>query len=218
MSILRVTLAVTLLAAALAGCSGEGPAGPGDASCASLLEYDGHEYSGFGELRRTPAVTGRVEPGFAPGCDDGNGAAESYDVEVAELADISSDRAVLVNGTVYVRTDLDFPEEIRIWFTSPRCVEDGPFEVDGDWLAVSPSLTTEPAGALRAPYWVELKVSAGPRRYLGTTIRVRVTAATDPGLRNDDARTSLQEGGGLRADVTCREGRFVATGLSSTPG
>ena len=123
------TFVVAVAAAALLGGCGQGgdgtppddPAGGGAvageaAACAALVEYRGHTYDGHGELRRDPATTGRVGTGTAPGCDDGGGSIEARTVEVAELADLPMSRALLVDGTLYVRSDRPFPASARaLW-------------------------------------------------------------------------------------------------------
>lgn len=215
----RACLASLLAVAALGACeSSASVRGGGDPGCASVLRYAGHTYIGHGELLRDPATTGRTDVGTAPGCDDGNGASPERDVEVTELVELPMDRAVLVSGTLFIREDLPFPVAARAWFTSPDCATAGAFELRGDWLGVTGPQRPRFDGDLRPPYRVRLHVDEGPAKYIGTTIRIRATAATDPTLGPDDVKTSLWEGGGLVAQVRCDDGEFRAVSLASTPG
>lgn len=223
------TFLVVAAAALLGGCAQRGagtpPADPagegavaGEAVCAALVEYDGHTYDGHDVLRREPATTGRVGTGTAPGCDDGGGSTGARTVEVAELAGLPMTRAVLVDGTLYVRSDRPFPESARAWFRSPACDASEPFRLRGDWLGVQGSHPPRFDGDLRPPYRVELHVTDGPLDYLGATVQVRATEDTRPGLGPEDVGASLGQGGGLVARVRCEEGPFLATALTSTPG
>jgi hypothetical protein len=217
---LVAAVAAAAAAASLGGCSQDSrvTTSGGDAQCAALLEYDGHRYTGHGELKRDPDTTGRVESATALGCDDGNGVAPDRQVEAAELADVPVDRALLVQGTLYVRVDRPLPEAARAWFVPPACDRDGAFELRGDWLSVKGMHEPGFDGDLRPPYRVVVHVDDGPPKYVGTTIAIRATADTDPSLGPKDVKGSLWEGGGLTAQVHCVGGGFVATGLTSTPG
>jgi len=110
----RPYLAALAAAALLGGCEETPVSSGGDSPCQTVLDYHGHRYVRHGELRRDATTTGRVDSGTMPACDDGNGAEPARQVQVAELADVSQRRAVLVEGTLYVRTDLPFPEVARI--------------------------------------------------------------------------------------------------------
>ncbi len=216
---MRTLFAVLATTALVGGCSQDrGGHSESEALCASLLEYDGHRYNGHGELKRDPATTGRVDAGTALGCDDGNGAAPDRQVQVAELADVAMDRAVLVEGTVYVRSDLPFPKTARAWFVAPACDSDRRFELRGDWLSVKSPHRPRFDGDLRPPYRLGVHVTGGPDEYVGATIQVHVTERTDPALGSKDVKTSLWEGGGVVAQVQCEDGDFLANGLTSTPG
>lgn len=218
--VVRTLGAAVALVAALGGCAqgdGSGSAG-GDSSCAALIDYAGHRYAAHGELVRTPDTTRRTDSATAPGCDDGNGAAPARQVKVAELVDIPRSRAVLVAGELYVRVDRPFPEEAREWFQAPRCRTRGHFEIGGEWIDVQEDDRRRVDGDLRPPYRVGVRVTDGPRDYVGTTIAIRATTGTEPDLDRDDLRTSLWEGGGVQATVHCVAGTFVATALTSTPG
>ena len=220
---MRRTLVAVFAAAAaghLSACSQDSPVttSGGDAGCAALLEYDGHRYAAHGELKRDPDTTGRFESATALGCDDGNGEAPDRQVEATELADVPADRALLVEGTLYVRVDRPLPEAARAWFVAPACDREGAFEVRGDWLSVKGTHEPRFDGDLRPPYRVVVHVDDGPPELVGATIGIRATADTDPSLGPRDVKGSLWEGGGLVAQVRCDGGTFVATALTSTPG
>lgn len=224
-SLVRVLTAAVAAAAVLGGCgqarddvAGSGSGGGGQGDCAALLVYAGHRYYGHGELRRDPVTTGRTGAGTLPGCDDGGGPSPDRRVRVAELAAVPMSRAVLVDGDLFARTDRPLPEAVRGWFRAPGCSTPLDFEVRGDWLGVRGAHRPRFDGDLRPPYRVAVHVTDGPEEYLGATIDLLATGATRPGLGPRDVRTSLQEGGGLVAEVRCADGRFLATALSSTPG
>lgn len=207
----------TLLWSGCSGSANDPPGAEGGGSCAATLEYDGGTYTGHGELKRDPATTGRVGRGVLPSCDDDNGGSPDEEVEVAGLADLPESRGVLVNGTVYLRDGLPFPESIRSWFRSPRCRTEGTFRLQGDWLGVR---GPEPRydGEMRTPYRLEVHVTEGPEDYVGTTLQIRGTDDTNPGLGPDDVKTSLWEGGQVVADARCDGKGFLAIGLTSIPG
>ena len=224
---MRTATATVLVLAGwlLAGCGQDAgpprPAGSPDgttvtqsALCSAELEYAAHRYVGHGDLVRDPATTGRVETGTATGddCD------LSREVEVAELAGVSMERAVLAEGTVYVRADRPFPEAVKAWFSPVRCASEGEFELSGDWLGVESPNAAASDGDLRPPFRVEVHVTEGPADYLGARVTIRATEETEPTLGPADVRDSLREGGGIVAVVHCADGAFRATALTSTPG
>ncbi len=230
---MRTATMLVLAGWLLVGCGQDvGPAGPAGAPrgtaaeseggatvtrsglCAAELEYADHHYVGHGDLLRDPATTGRVESGTATGAD----CDLSREIEVAELAGVSMERAVLAEGTVYVRADRPFPEAARVWFSPVRCTSDGELELSGDWLGVQSPNAAAFDGDLRPPFRVEVHVTEGPADYRGARVTIRATEATDPTLGPSDVQDSLHEGGGLTAVVRCAGGGFVATALTSTPG
>ena len=215
----------TLLGVALAGCgSGSGPdpgsRSGGAASCAALIRYDGHDYLGTGELRRTPPTTGRTLSAVLPGCDDTGGqgpAPHDEKVRVEELADLDPGLALLWNGAVLVRRGRVLPPATRVWFRAPRCTTPGQVELTGAWLGVTGPRKPRFDGDLRPPYRLSLRVTDGPARYVGSTITVRATSATDPALTKQDAEQALWDDGQLVATVHCDAGRFQATALRTVP-
>ena len=215
---LRTTLTALLALLALAGCDAPTDDGRADRDCAAVVEYAGHRYQAHGELLRAPATTGRVESATEPSCDDGNGEAGGGSVQVEELAAMPMSRAVLVRGSLYVRSDLPFPEAARGWFRAPACTSPGEVRLAGVWLAVGGAQEPRFDGDLRAPYRVQVRVAEGPEEYRGTAVWIRADERTSPTLEPEDVRTSLWEGGGLVARVRCEGGAFRATSLTSTPG
>lgn len=222
--VLVPALLVLAASCADAGETPEAPAPSGasaadfDASCASLIEYDGARYAGHGELRRDPALTGRTDEGTVASCDDGEGDTGVESAVVEELVDLPLSRAFLSGGTVFLRQDRPFPEEIRDWFRPPGCEHEGDLALTGTWVGVRTTRAVRFDGDLRPPYVVEMHVDDGDDAYLGATLDVRATDLTDPALGPDDVRSSLWEGGDVRAVVRCEDGRFLATSLTSTPG
>jgi hypothetical protein len=187
-----------------------------EASCAAMIEYDGHTYLGHGELKRDPPTTGRSVTGTIPGCDDtgGQGSAGSDGaVQVVELADVPLETAFWWNDSIFVRQGRELPTSTRIWFRAPGCVTDGTFELVGDWLGVTGPKKPRFDGDLRAPYRLQVHVTEGPSRYLRSTIAVHADVTTDPTLRPEDVQASLSQGGQVVAVVTCDARRFEAVSL-----
>jgi hypothetical protein len=214
----RTALVALLALLALVGCDTSSNDRRAEGDCAAVVDYDGHRYQGHGELVRAPATTGRVETGTEPSCDDGTGEAGGGTVQVEELAALPMSRAVLVRGSLYVRSDRPFPEAARSWFRAPACASAGEIRLAGAWLAVDEAQEPRFDGDLRAPYRVQVRVADGPEDYRGTVVWIRADEDTRPTLEPEDVRTSLWEGGGLVARVRCEGGAFRATSLTSTPG
>jgi hypothetical protein len=87
------------------------------------------------------------------------------------------------------------------------------FEVTADWLGVTGGPEPRFDGDIRLPYRLEVRVTEGPERYVGTTVTLRATTATDPALTPDDVKQSLWEGGQLTATLRCVDGRFDVLGV-----
>lgn len=106
-----LALAASLSLATLGACSaGE----TGSASCASVVDADGVRYLGWGgDLRREPDLTGRTVTGRVPSCDDGNGASEPYDLEVAEIEGVPMSVAVHTEQGIYVAEGEEPPQRLR---------------------------------------------------------------------------------------------------------
>jgi hypothetical protein len=214
---LRAAVAVVAAAMLLVGLPGCSGGESGAASCAAVLVYDGHTYSGRGGVAREPEVTGRSMPAVLPACDDtgGQSDAESRDeaIRVHELAAVDPTTAVFFNGAVYVRDGRELPERTRRWFSAPGCSTAGTFEVAGDWIGVTGPRKPRFDGDLRPPYRLEVHVTSGPARYVGARITVRATPATAPALTPTDVEESLWQGGQVTAAVRCVGGRFEALAL-----
>ena len=206
-------VAGSMLLAGLSGCSG-GDAG--SASCAAAINHDGHTYWGTASVMRYPEVTGRSMPAVLPGCDDSGGQSEAekdVSVRVNELADVASSTAVLFHGSIFIRDGRDLRQETQRWFRAPRCGTAGTFEVTGDWLGVTGPRKPRFDGDIRPPYRLEVHVTSGPTRYVGTTIMVRATEATDPALTQADVKASLWQGGQVSASIQCAGRHFEAIAL-----
>ena len=109
----RAALAVAALLclAPLGACASEQS---GDASCAAVVEADGVSYYGWGgELKQEPELTGRTVDGRVPTCDDGNGVAGGYDLQVAEIEGVPMSVAVHTEQGLYLAEGEEVPEELR---------------------------------------------------------------------------------------------------------
>ena len=189
-----VVLTCVALASCASGDAGAGSSGTGSASCAAAVVYQGHTYLGHGGVKRDPATTGRLVEGVVPSCDDSGGqepVEPDERVPVAELADVPLETAFLWNGGVYLRNGRRLPAATETWFREQRCTSAGEFDLTADWLGAAGPVKPRFDGDLRPPYRLEVHVTEGPQKYVGTTIRVHADAATDPALGTRDVRTSL---------------------------
>lgn len=214
MRLVGTVVAGPMFLAGLSACSSG--AGTGSASCAAVIVYDGHTYLGSGDIKRDPEVTGRSMPAVLPGCDDSGGQSEAekdQSVRVEELADVPADTAVFFHGSIYIRDGRDLPKQTQSWFRAPHCGTTGTFDLTGDWLGVTGPKKVRFDGDIRLPYRLEVHVTSGPTRYVGTTIMVRATEATDPALTPGDVKASLWQGGQVTASVQCADRHFEALSL-----
>lgn len=214
---LRVSLTLALTCVALGSCSSEGGAtGTGSASCAAAVVYKDATYLEHRKVKREPATSGRLVEALLPSCDD-SGAQEPVEpdrrVEVAELEQVPLETAFLWDGSVYLRSGRELPAATEAWFRAPGCTSAGEFDLEGDWLAVTGAKRPRFDGDLRPPYRLEMRVTDGPREYVGTMVQVHADDATDPGLDTRDVKSSLWTGGRILAHVSCVERRFHADAL-----
>jgi hypothetical protein len=213
--------AALVLLLLLPGCSGSTDEGvAGSASCAAVIEYDGHTYWGHGELTRVPETTGRTETGVRPGCNDHGSDGEMAEepdeqVTIEELADLPLREGFLANGSFYKREPGELPAVAAAWFEPVSCAADAPLVLTGRWIGVTSKHEPRFDGDLRAPYRLEVWVSDGPETYVDSRIFVRADAHTDPQLGPEDVKGSLWAGGNVTAEVHCEEGLFVADGLTT---
>lgn len=217
--LLAVGLAVAV-AVPLTGCQpSERGAGGGESACPATVQVDGVTYDGTGPTRRTPATTGDILPAVLPGCDDSGGkedASPAEPIEVEVVRDIDPEVAVLWSGAIFVREGRTLPDSTRVWFTAPRCSTAGEFYLVADWLGVMGPRKPRFDGDVRLPYRLEVHVTDGPARYVGTRLTLHAGTSTDPALSPADVKASLWEGGQVTASVTCREGRFDVIGVTAS--
>lgn len=213
MSLLRAALlALTLGLAACSTGEADGSDG-GEASCALLVRHDGHTYQPAGEVVNHVATTGREVDGVLLGCDDSGGqepAEPDEGVRLAEIEGVPVSTAVLWNDEVLVRAGRELPADAAAWFEQRACSTGGRFRLVADWLGVRTTKRVRFDGDLRLPYRLEVRVTAGPQRYAGSTLLLHADTDTDAALGPREVRQSLGRGGQLAARVECREGRFHA--------
>ncbi len=226
-------LAVTALClAAGAGCggkSGEGAATHASpragvaASCALVVEYDGHRYFGTG------APVGPVEgkplgTATEPGCQDTSNEPVPADseVEVAEIEGISPGVAIMIPGreeTILIRDDhRRLPPQVERLLSAPSCDSgDQPVSLSGAWLGIL-GADGQTELDLDPPYDVRIRATeASLAAYERAELSVRVPATLGRPLTRRDIESSLWEGGTLKATVSCSDGRFVATSIEAAP-
>ena len=129
-----VALALVALPLALAACGGSGTeatvgtsggqttevsGGGASASCAFIVEFDGHDYFGNG-VEVTPVAGDSLGTGTIPPCDDTGGALEptvAEEVEVAEIQGVPPTVAIMLVGrtdVVLLRDDVQkLPKELQ---------------------------------------------------------------------------------------------------------
>ena len=136
MTIQRTTrflaLALLVLPLALAACGGKSPEASGgattevsgggvaSASCAMLVEYDGHTYLGTA-VAAAPVVGGSLGNGTIPPCNDTGGAGTTIpaeQVEVTSVQGVPPSVAIMLagrNDVVLVRDDVK-PDNLQEYF------------------------------------------------------------------------------------------------------
>ena len=225
---LAFVLAASSLLAACGGAATDGGyQASGSGSCAFIVRYDGHRYSGS-SVQVEPAVEGkRLGSGTIPSCNDTGSAPDesaAETVEVAELPGVSPSVAITLVGrsdVVLLREDVDFdalPAEVERLMRAPGCDPgDEPITLAGRWLGILGADGNTELDMM-PPYDLELFVEdASPDGYERAYLTVRVPPELGQPLTHDDVRTSLWEPGTLSLTATCRHGRFVATDVEAQP-
>lgn len=108
------------------GTPGETTPGGGIAaqgSCALAVRYQGslYEASGVGVAPREGPSAGT---GVLPGCDHGDGASSDEEIELATIAGVSPDVALVWPGhtdVVFVRREVTLPPEVEALLHAPTC-------------------------------------------------------------------------------------------------
>ena len=201
----------------VAGADGGLAAGGGAAgACAAIVEFRGRTYDGVA-VNRAPEVGESLGDGTFPPCNDTPGSSEGATTsEVARIKGVDPDRAIVVLGrardTVWVRSGSGLPDELQALMAKPKCEDEGVFTLAGDWLGIP-----DPGTDMVPPYRLQMyvtKASAGSDRYQDAQLSVRVNDATKNPVTKQDLKTSLWQGGTMRADVHCDDGAFVADDLA----
>lgn len=217
-------LGAVALALLLGGCRDADVGANVSASCAFVVDYDGHRYVG------AAAQVGPVEGdplGVAtqPGCRDtpDGETPDDAEVEVVEIEAVSSEVALTIRGrhdSVLIREDVDFdrlPAELALLLRAPRCEGLEPIRISGRWLGIL-GADGQTEVDLKPPYDVRINVTQSSSvRYARAELSVRVPADLGRPLVRSDIESSLWEGGTLSATVSCDGGRFVATAIDASP-
>lgn len=190
-----------------------------EAACPALLQLDGRSYDGVGGVVRTPRPGAVVGEAVMPGCDDGNGPADSETTQAHAIPGIEPELAVLAGGRMWeaVETPTSAADSMREFLTPVHCR--GPEE-----QTLSGTMTGNNAGPVEedfhvtAPYVATFRAGAGSGlpldRYSSVLIRIRVTTETIGGEDPDLLRHALGEGEQVQATVRCDGRRFRAVALA----
>lgn len=204
------------------GTPGETTPGGGIAaqgSCALAVRYQGslYEASGVGVAPREGPSAGT---GVLPGCDHGDGASSDEEIELATIAGVSPDVALVWPGhtdVVFVRREVTLPPEVEALLHAPTCDPgDEPIDLSGPWLGI---IGTDGRGEPRPPYGLELFVeSASVPRYERAFLTVRVPTSLGTPLKRADIKSSLWEGGTISVRVGCGDqGAYLAESITAEP-
>lgn len=195
------------------------------ASCASVVDYDGHGYRG-NAAPVSPVEGKSLGTATQPGCQDTPEGQQPEDtaVEVAEIEGVSPELAIMIRGrddSILVRDNVNagrLPTELARLLRAPDCLSGGqPVEISGRWLGIlgadgHTELDLDP------PYDVRIKVAETSfAAYERAELTVRVPATLGSPLNRKDIRSSLWAGGTLTATISCRDGDFVATAITVAP-
>ena len=231
---LSFVLATPLCLVAAAGCGGNSDgsvtgqssqAAEVAASCAFVVDYDGHRYQGTA----TPVkpVEGRLLGTVTqPGCQDTpDGPAPSTEqIEVTEIEGVSPDLAITIRGhgdSVLIRDDVDhqrLPAELARLLRVPGCDSgEEPVQISGRWRGIL-GADGHTELDLNPPYDVRIEVTeTSVADYERAELTVRVPTTLGRPLTRKDIESSLWEGGTLKATVSCRDGDFVASAIKAAP-
>jgi len=223
-----------LLALALFGCGESGSSGPtagesksgaplvGAASCTLVVRYQGSLYEGW-TVRVAPVEGGSVGTGVLPGCDDGGGPEPDEEIELAEIAGVSPEVALVWAGqtdTVLLREGIEQPPpEVAELLRAPTCdPRDEPIELSGPWLGMLGADGNTELD-LAPPYDLDLFVEASSvPRYERAFLTVRVPASLGRPLTRADIESSLWEGGTISVRVGCGDqGTYLVEHVTADP-
>ena len=206
--------AAAALALALGACGGNTGKTEGEGSCAMVVLYKGRTYDGV-SVQVQPREGRPVGTGVLPHCEEGE---PDEEIELAEIEGVPPVTALVWHGDfghIFVSESVDrLPPELLRLTNAPKCdPRDEPIDLAGPWLGISD------AGVdLVPPYDVELFVQETTTpRYERVFLTVRVPEQLGRPLTRSDLRSSVWEGGTIELSVDCREGRYVAEGVSAHP-
>ncbi len=203
-------------------CASPGTTGDGgDASCAAVLDFQGRRYVGDGSLPEGSVLQAgrRLGTGVHPGCDDGNGAAATYESAVHAPPGVDQRLAVLTSGdrlwladeadAAAVRADPVLGDIRR----PARCMLDRPLTLTGDWVGVTQADPVRGDGDLRPPARMRVVVPPPspvvPPLFAARALPVTIPRGVDvPPQR--DVVAMVQGDAPVEVTVVCDGGRFVA--------
>ena len=197
----------------------------GAASCAFVVEHDGHRY--FGNTARIGPVEGRpLGTAIQPGCQDTVNEPVPADnkIEISEIEGVPPELAIMIQGgedTILVRDDVDYarlPPEVTRLLNGTSCDSGGqPVQISGNWLGILGADGNTELD-LNPPYDVRIRVNeASLAAYERAELTIRVPPSLGRPLTRRDIESSLWEGGTLKATVTCNDGEFVASSIEAAP-
>jgi hypothetical protein len=152
-------------------------------------------------------------------------------VRVRALAGFDPAAAVVVGQEdIYIADDLEqFPKRIRVYFDQVECSTDGPFTVEGQWMAIiSPRTTPSESRPLedpspyvnpKPPYKITVLVhdgTDGGENYRRSYVDIKIILATTPFLDREDMKVALWDPGTVRAHLHCEGAEFVADAVDAS--
>jgi uncharacterized protein DUF6281 len=217
---------VVVMVASTSGCGRGADETVGvTASCAAVVEYEGHWY--VGSHVDVPALEGRsLGDGTTPPCEDtgpSTHGAQPRSVGLVELSGVSPTVAVLSTGhddLVYIRDDVDrsaIPAALAKLIRPLVCRRrDEPIRFEARLEGVA---STDPrhSSDLRPPLdlWIRVLASS-PRRYERGSVRVRVPADARVTLTRADVR-ALWASARLELSIHCLDSAYIADRLVVRP-
>src|SRR4051812_10095018 len=166
------------------------------ASCALLVEYDGHRY--LGNAAPVGPVEGKsLGAATVPGCQDtpNEPAPADSEVEVAEIKGVPREVAIMIRGqgeTILVRDDASYkrlPPEVTRLLSAPRCDSgDRPVEISGRWLGIL-GADGHTELDLGPPYDLRIRVTEAS---LAVYERAELSVRVPPGLGRPLTRRDIE--------------------------
>lgn len=200
--------------------SGDTSGGVGSATCAAILEFDGHTYLGHGFPVRVPRTDQNLGTGTMPDCADTpvDTVEPDVHVRVRRIPGVDPHTAVFADEAVWIRKSIGtMPQELRDLFRPVACTRPSTIRGTMTGEVLNGGGLMEGSHHVELPYTARFVADHGStlplQRYSQVEIPVRVTAETKGGDDVALTRAVLWDGAPAALTVKCDGPHFVATAI-----